>query len=102
MKLKSETKQVITFLKSRFKQDKTVLETCKELDLNYDMVCRGLQQLHVKQVISRDSRGPKSAYQYPKEIGLGDVINAIEGIEFDLGGQALKSNLIFALNDTKL
>lgn len=102
MRLKSETKQVIAFLQSRFKQNKTVLETCKELSLNYDMVCRGLQQLHVKQVISRDSRGPKSAYQYPKEIGLGDVINAIEGIELDLGGQALKSNLIYALNDTKL
>jgi ribosomal protein L4 len=102
MKLKSETKQVIAFLKSRFKQDKTVLETCKELNLNYDMVCRGLQQLHIKQVINRDSRGPKSAYQYPKDIGLGDVIDAVEGIELGLGGQALKSNLIFALNDTKL
>ena len=98
MKLKSETKQVIIFLKSRFKQDKTVLDSCKDLGLNYDMVCRGLPQLHVKQVITRDSRGPKSAYQYPTQIGLGDVIDTIQGIDLESQSDTVKQ----ALNSVKL
>lgn len=101
MKLKSETKQVITFLQVRFdvsNQDKTVLEICKQLNLNYDMLCRGLQQLHVKHVISRDSRGPKSAYQYPTQIGMGDVVEAIQGIDLGTYSNVAKN----LLNSVKL
>lgn len=99
MKYKSETKQVITFLKHKSNSlEKTVLETCKDLGLNYDMVCRGLQLLHVKRVINRDSRGPKSAYQYPAEIGLGDVIDAIQGIDLESQSDTVKQ----ALNSVKL
>lgn len=99
MKYKSETKQVIIFLKYKTDRlEKTVLNTCKDLGLNYDMVCRGLQQLHAKQIISRDSRGPKSAYQYPAEIGLGDVIDAIQGINLEAQSESVKQ----ALNSVKL
>jgi hypothetical protein len=101
MKLKSETKQVIIFLENRVStlcQNKTVLERCKFLQLNYDMVCRALQQLHVKQVIGRDSRGPLSAYQYPAQIGLGDIIDAVQGICLETHSDSVKQ----ALNNVKL
>ena len=83
MKLKSETKQVITFLKHRHDcafPDKTVTEVCKLLDLNFDMVQRALIRLQRANVIGRDSRGPRSNYEYPSRIGLGDIVNAVEGI----------------------
>ena len=83
MKLKSETKQVIDFLKHRHDcafSDKTVTETCKLLNLNFDMVQRALIRLQRANVIGRDSRGPRSSYEYPARIGLGDIINAVEGI----------------------
>lgn len=101
MKLKSETKQVMIYLKNRFNvnwQDKTVLENCRAIGLNYDMVCRGLQRLHEKQVISRDSRGPKSSYIYSTQIGLGDVIDAIQGIDLENVSEDVKK----ALNNVKL
>lgn len=101
MRLKSETKQVIEFLKHNSNNlNNTVLNTCKDLELNYDMVCRGLQQLHNKGIIGRDSRGPRSSYTYPKQIGLGDVIYAIEGITLDGTGHI--QDVIDALNNVKL
>lgn len=84
MKLKSETKQVIEFLKHRFDCvviDATLLDATKQLNLNYDMVQRALILLHKKNVIGRDSRGPRSQYEYPTRIGLGDIVEAVEGIE---------------------
>ena len=81
MKLKSETKQVIKFLNSRndlILEGTTLAAACKILDLNYDMVQRALISLHKANIISRDSRGLHSKYQYPAQIGLGDVIHAVE------------------------
>jgi hypothetical protein len=86
MKLKSETKQVIDFLKHRHDcafPDKTVTEVCKMLNLNFDMVQRALIRLHKQNVIGRDSRGKGSSYEYPARIGLGDIVNAVEGINLD-------------------
>jgi hypothetical protein len=101
MRLKSETKQVIEFLKHKSDTlNRPVLETCKDLKLNYDMVCRALQLLHTYGVINRDSRGPNSAYSYPKQIGLGDVIFAVEGIE--LSGMGHIQDVVDALNNVKL
>ena len=96
MKLKSETKQVIIFLKHRFNipcQDKTVLQNCEYLGLNYDMLCRGLHRLFIKGIIHRDSRGPKSTYLYPTKIGLGDVIDAIQGISLESESDLVKQSL---------
>jgi hypothetical protein len=103
MKLKSETKQTIEFLKHRFEisvQEKTLLDSCKMLNLNYDMVQRALILLHKASIISRDSRGPRSYYTYPSRIGIGDIIEAIEGLE--LGGLPLDIDLKQALNITKI
>jgi hypothetical protein len=103
MKLKSETKQTIQFLRDRFQvsqQDKTVIDRCQELKLNYDMVQRGLIKLAKLNVIGRDSRGPRSKYVYPSTLGLGDVIEAIQGIE--LGNEILDSELKQTLNKVKL
>lgn len=83
MKLKSETKQVITFLKHRFDcsiQENNLLDSCKQLNLNYDMVQKALILLHKANIISRDSRGPRSQYVYPSKIGLGEIIYIVEGI----------------------
>jgi hypothetical protein len=99
MKLKSETSQVLEFLKSRFEidqQNKKVADRCKELNLNYDMVQRALLLLQKSGLIARDSRGPKSYYLYPTEIGVGDIINAIQGI--NLGDLNLNKEVIKTLN----
>ena len=97
MKLKSETKQVIAFLKNK-QENHTVLQTCRLQGLNYDMVCRGLQRLHAKNVINRETRGPNSTYEYPQTIALGDVIHAIQGIELETHSEVVKQ----ALNSIKI
>jgi len=103
MKLKSETRQAIEFLRNRFdvsQQDKTVIDRCQELSLNYDMVQRGLIKLAKSNIIGRDSRGPRSKYVYPSTMGLGDVVEAIQGIE--LGNNILETELKQTLNKVKL
>lgn len=104
MKLKSETKQVITFLRSRSDcaiAGATLVQACEVLALNYDMVQRALILLHKANIIARDSRGPRSQYQYPAKIGLGDVIQAVEGIDL-LGDNYLSGDIQDALNSEKL
>jgi hypothetical protein len=103
MKLKSETRQTIQFLRDRFQvsqQDKTVIDRCQELKLNYDMVQRGLIKLARLNVISRDSRGPRSKYLYPSSLGLGDIVEAIQGIQ--LGNDILERELKQMLNKVTL
>ena len=96
MKFKSETKQIVIYLKNRFNSNaegKTVLQNCNALGLNYDMVCRALLLLHVKQVIHRDGRGPNSFYIIPTSLGLGDVIEAVEGINLEAFSDTTKQAL---------
>lgn len=103
MKLKSETKQTIEFLHKRFDcamQEKTLLEQCKMLNLNYDMVQRALILMHRKNLISRDSRGKGTSYTYPIKLGLGDVIDAIEGI--DLNDKFITSDVLDDLNKIRI
>ena len=102
MKLKSETKQVIVFLQQRVNnKDKTVTQACNELNINFDMVQRALILLHRDGVISRDTRGPRSAYQYPDEIGMGDVINSVDGLDC-FGEGVLNKEILATLNSVKL
>lgn len=103
MKLKSETRQTIEFLRKRFdvsEQEKTVLARCEELNLNFDMVQRGLILLHKAQIIARDSRGPKSKYVYPPIIRMGDIVQVIEGVKLD--DDYLEADIIELLNTVKL
>jgi hypothetical protein len=104
MKLKSETKQVITFLKRRHDcmlQGVSLFDATNELNLNYDMVQRALILLHKANIISRDSRGRNSKYIYPVKIGLGDIINAVEGISI-MGDTYLEGDITEALNSEKI
>ena len=101
MKLKSETKQVLEFLTHKDDTvNKPLLETCKDLNLNYDMICRALQALHNKGIIMRESRGPKSSYTYPTKIGLGDIIDAVEGIV--VGNGYIEADLKEHLNSVRI
>jgi hypothetical protein len=103
MKLKSETKQTIEFLSNRnasLLDGKTLLQGCELLNLNYDMVQRGLILLHRKQLIDRDSRGKGTSYSYPAKLGLGDIVEAIEGI--DLAYLGYVQDVIDGLNKTTL
>jgi DNA-binding IscR family transcriptional regulator len=101
MKLKSETKQVVEFLKQRANnKEKTVTQACTELGINFDMVQRALILLHREGIISRDTRGPRSAYQYPDEIGLGDIIKTVDGL--DCFGGVLGKRVLETLNSVKI
>lgn len=105
MKLKSETKQVIAFIKAvRLKSagDRmAVSDICKENCLNYDMVQRALILLNKAGVISRDTRGPRSAYEYPPNIGLGSIISAVEGITI-ADGYTINYSVMVTLNNIRI
>jgi DNA-binding IscR family transcriptional regulator len=45
------------------------------------MVMRTLVLLNKAGIISRKGNGPTSRYILPKEIGLGDIIKNVEGID---------------------
>jgi DNA-binding IscR family transcriptional regulator len=82
MKIKSDTKQAITFIKHiRSTGDtESVSNICYDLGLNDDVVMRALNRMLKSGVISRNKTGPTSRYVFPTNIKLGDLINSVEGI----------------------
>lgn len=82
MRIKSDTKQAITFIKhvKSTGDTESVSNISFDLGLNDDVVMRSLNRLLKAKIISRNKTGPTSRYIFPNEINLGDLINAIEGI----------------------
>jgi DNA-binding IscR family transcriptional regulator len=82
MRIKSETKHTITFIKhvKSTKDTESVSNISFDLGLNSDVVMKSLNLLLKAKIISRNKSGPTSRYIFPNEINLGDLINAIEGI----------------------
>lgn len=102
MKLKSETKQLITFLKHIRNTDDTesVANICYDLKLNIDMVTRSLIMLHKEGIIGRVKNGPNSRYVFTKDIGLGTLVKVVEGVScFD---ENISIELVEMLNQIKI
>lgn len=103
MRLKAETKQLITFLKAiRTEQYKNspVADICYYLKLSPTMMGNSLSKLYKSGIISRDRNGAGSRYLYPETLNLGDIIVIMQG--FQLGDKDIQDSVISVLNQTKL
>ncbi len=101
MKLKSETKQVIKFIqltRSTLNSNLKVNELCTANGLNYDMVQRALILLHKGGIIGRDRRGPLSRYSYPEKIGVGDIVQVVQGIDIMDNESFIEDSVVEMLN----
>lgn len=104
MRLLSETKQLITFIKAmRTEQygSMAVNDACWYLKLNETMVGKTLSKMKHAGVITRTpGRGNGTRYIIPDQLKLGDLIKLIQGLNFE--DDTITNQVIETLNQTTI
>lgn len=101
MRLRADTQQTIDFIKQARNEYKnvSVSDACYYLKLSETVICRNLSKLRKAGLITRDRKGAGSKYVYPESLGMGDIVNVIEGIQLN---ENLHSSIIQVLNQTRV